>query len=83
MISIAKYISNKTLATLMSSFATMLPKALKASYKTNVNKKYISYLKINRDLISEVKTDKQKEVINLFKEKVIRTCPHWKEIFDD
>ncbi len=22
-------------------------------------------------------------VINLFKEKVIRTCPHWREIFDD
>lgn len=22
-------------------------------------------------------------VINLFKEKVIRTCPHWKEIFND
>ena len=66
MINIAKYISNKTLATLMSSFSTMLPKALKASHKTNVNKKYIVYLKLNKDKINEVKTDKQKEVIKLF-----------------
>ena len=67
MISIAKYISNKTLATLMSSFSTMLPKALKASHKTSINKKYITYLKLNKNLVSEAKTEKQKEVIELFK----------------
>ncbi len=70
MISIGKYISSKTLASLMSSYSTMLPKALKASHKTNINKKYISYLKINRN-IDNIKTDKQKEIVSLFKEDVL------------
>ena len=39
LISLAKYMSKKTLATLASSLSTMLPKAIKASYKTNISKK--------------------------------------------
>ena len=71
MIKIGKYMSSKTLASLMSSYSTMLPKALKASHKTNINKKYISYLKINRDNLDSVTSSKQKEVIALFTKDVI------------
>lgn len=63
----AKYMSQKTLATLASSISTMLPKAVKASHKTNIGKKYVTYLKLNKDMISNVTSQKQKEVISLFK----------------
>ena len=66
MLKIGKYMSSKTLANLISCYSTMLPKALKASHKTNINKKYITYLKINKDNLDKVKTEKQKEIIALF-----------------
>ena len=46
LIELGKYMSRKTLSNLISCYQTMLPKALKASYKTNVSKKYEIYVKI-------------------------------------
>lgn len=46
LIELGKYMSKKTLASLISCYQTMLPKALKASYKTNINKKYNTYFKL-------------------------------------
>ena len=53
----------------------MLPKALKAKQGSVVNKKYDTFYKLNRDVISNYRiTDKQQEIIDLFetKDKVIR-----------
>ena len=43
MILIGKYMSKKTLSTLISCYQTMLPKALKAQNKTKISKKYEVY----------------------------------------
>ena len=40
LIKLGKYMSKKTLSNLINCYQTMLPKALKASYKTVINKKY-------------------------------------------
>lgn len=69
MLELGKYISKKTLCNLITCYQTMLPKALKASYKTNINKKYIIYLKKIKDFIP--KTCKQKEILDLFKEDLV------------
>ena len=49
MLELGKYISNKTLCNLISAYQTMLPAALKAHKDFNVNKKYISYIKLIDD----------------------------------
>lgn len=67
MLKLGEYISKKTLCNLISAYQTMLPKALKAKHDTLVNKKYVSYLKLNKDNLSLVKTEKQREIISLFK----------------
>ena len=67
MLELGKYISNKTLCNLISAYQTMLPRALKAKKGLNINKKYLTYLKLNQDYIP--KNDKQKEIIELLKEK--------------
>ena len=46
LIKLGKYMSRKTLCNLISCYQTMLPKALKASYKTNINKKYEVIVKL-------------------------------------
>ena len=77
---LGKEIQKKTLATLISCYQVMLPKALKAKQGSIVNKKYDTFYKLNRDVISNYRiTDKQQEIIDLFKtkDKVIR-----KEICD-
>ncbi len=66
MLELGKYISKKTLCNLISAYQTMLPKALKAHKKFNVNKKYTSYIK----LIDETyipKNDNQKNIIERLK----------------
>lgn len=69
MLELGKYISNKTLCNLISAYQTMLPRALKAKKGLNINKKYLTYLKLNKDYIP--KNDKQKEIIDLLKNKEI------------
>ena len=63
LIELGKYMSKKTLANLISCYQTMLPKALKASFKTNINKKYETYVTlIDNDYIG--KSDAQKSIID-------------------
>lgn len=64
MLSLGKYIKNKTLCTLISAYQTMLPSALKAHKDFVINKKYETYLTlINKDI--NIKTDKQKMIYDL------------------
>ena len=63
LIDLGKYMSKKTLANLISCYQTMLPKALKASIKTNINKKYETYVTlIDNNYIG--KSDAQKNIIS-------------------
>lgn len=70
MLELGKYISKKTLCNLISSYQTMLPSALKAKKGYNINKKYVTYLKI-KDNSYIGKNEKQKEILNLFKEDIL------------
>ena len=67
MLELGKYISNKYLSTLISAYQTMLPKALKAKNKVNINKKYNTYVEAIKS--DGLKTLKQKEVYDFIKEK--------------
>ena len=65
MLVLGEYISKKTLSPLISAYQTMLPKALKAKSNTKIGKKYVSYLKINKE--SLLTSAKQKEVYEFIK----------------
>ena len=67
MLRLGEYISKKTLSPLITAYQTMLPRALKAKNGFSVNKKYISYLVIDKDG-ADLKTIKQKEIYNFVKE---------------
>ena len=67
MLELGKYISKKNLSTLISAYQSMLPKALKARNKVNINKKYNIYLEAICD--SNIKTLKQKEIYSFIKDK--------------
>ncbi|MEE3342904.1 MAG: primosomal protein N' [Bacilli bacterium] len=80
MLKLGDYISKHTLCSKISAYQAMLPKAYKASYKTNINKKMIKYITLNKDkeeITQYIKTcryPKQKELlIHLLnnKEKII------------
>ncbi len=73
MLELGKYISSKTLCNLISAYQTMLPAALKAHKNFNVNKKYISYIKlIDKSYIP--KNEKQKNIVdNLKKGKILKS----------
>lgn len=67
---LGKYISKKTLSSLISSYQTMLPAALKAKNNFTIPKKYIHYIKLNKpyqEAISLTKNEKQREIIELLK----------------
>lgn len=68
MMELGKYISKKTLSPLISAYQTMLPKALKAKANLKVNKKYESYLILSSEE-AILKTENQKKIYNLIKEK--------------
>ena len=71
LLNIGKFIKETYLCSLSSSYATMLPKALKASEKTNINKKYKSNLFLNIDYEAALKkcsNNKQKEIIDFIYE---------------
>lgn len=66
LLELGKYISKKTLCNLISAYQTMLPSALKAHKGFNVNKKYVTYLKlIDNDYVG--KNENQIQIINLLK----------------
>ena len=64
LLKIGDYISKKTLCTKISAYQSMLPKALKASKKTTINKKYDTYIRlIDKNYVA--KNAKQRELIGL------------------
>lgn len=71
LLAIGAFIKETYLCSLASAYATMLPKALKASLKTSVNKKYETYLSLDIDYkiaISLCNSERQKEIIDLIHE---------------
>ena len=67
MLKLGEYISKKTLTPLTLCYQTMLPSALKAKEKININKKTLKYLKISKE--DNLTSEKQKEVFNFVKSK--------------
>lgn len=49
LLDLGKWLSNSLLCNLISCYQVMLPKALKASINSNVNRKYISYVSLNME----------------------------------
>lgn len=68
LLELGQYLHKTTFASLISCYQVMLPKALKASIKSNVNKKYRKVYYLN-DFSNKKITEKQQEVIDLFKDK--------------
>ena len=73
LLELGKYMSNILLCNLISCYQVMLPKALKASIKTNINKKYISKVSLNKEIdieeyiIKHKNAHKEIEIINILK----------------
>lgn len=69
MLELGKYIVSKTMCSMISAYQVMLPKALKASYKTNMSVKMDKYAYLN-DIddvyryLDVCKYDKQREVLS-------------------
>lgn len=66
LIELGKFIKEKTLCTLISAYQSMLPKALKAQNKTNINKSYTKLIELNIEQaeLKDIKlNNKQKEII--------------------
>ena len=66
LLNLGKFIQDSCLCSLSSAYSIMLPKALKASNKTQINKKYQTNLLLNVDeqtALNSCRNDKQKEVI--------------------
>ena len=65
LLEIGKIMHKKTLASLISCYQVMLPKALKAKKNVNINKRYDVYYKLGN--ISDYKFNiKQQEIVSLF-----------------
>lgn len=75
LLKLGKYMSNSLLCNLISCYQVMLPKALKASAKTNINKKYEIYIKLNEtvDIDEYISLHKRRtkeiEIISILREK--------------
>ncbi len=69
MLELGKYISKKTMSTLISCYQSMLPSALKAHKGFNVNKKYVTYLKLNEIQEFSKLNETQNKIIDLIKDK--------------
>ena len=71
LLTLGKYMSNVLLCNLISCYQVMLPKALKASIKTNINKKYESKVYLNKNIDIEgyianhKRAFKEIEIINM------------------
>lgn len=75
MLKLGTLLSKRTFTNLISVYQTMLPKALKAKNKTVINKKYATYLVLNKEKNSnEITSNKQQSIIELFKnnEKILK-----------
>lgn len=69
LLEIGKYLKEKTLTSLSSAYSTMLPSALKAKKKTQISKKYESFLSLEiplEEAYARCKKESQKQIIELF-----------------
>lgn len=72
---LGKYMSESLVCNLISCYQVMLPKALKASLKTNINRKYETKISLNKDIdvseyaLNHKRNKKELEIIELLKEK--------------
>lgn len=67
LLSLGRYIKDKTLCTLISAYQAMLPKALKAKHKTKINKSFIKLVELNISIeeLGKLKlNDTQKSIID-------------------
>ena len=77
LLKLGKSLSNSLLCNLISCYQVMLPKALKASYKTNINRKYETIISLNKEvninayILEHKRNKKELEIISLLKEKDI------------
>lgn len=77
LIKLGKEMQKLTLASLISCYQAMLPKALKAKQNTLINKKYDVFYRLNKT--KDKLNSKQQEIVELFKEREL--VPR-KEIMD-
>lgn len=71
LLEIGKFIKDTYLCSLSNAYASMLPKALKASLKNQVNKKYQTNLILNKEYKEATmlcKNEKQKEIVDVIYE---------------
>ncbi len=69
MMALGKFLQEKTLASLSSCYAAMLPKALKAKQKSVIRKKMQCYLKLTNsyeEVYQNVTSETQKQIVKLF-----------------
>lgn len=69
LLEVGKYMKESTLSSLCSAYSTMLPSALKAKKKTQISKKYESFLSLDMSQESAYilcKNEAQKQIIDLF-----------------
>ena len=75
LLKLGKYMSDSLLCNLISCYQVMLPKALKASIKTNIKKKYDTYVYLNNKvdideyILLHKRAIKEIEIINILKNK--------------
>ena len=69
LLELGKTIRNMTLSTLISCYQVMLPKALKAKNGSNINIRYDTFYRLNRDSDHSKLNEKQNEIIKLFDDK--------------
>ena len=73
LLELGKSLSNSLLCNLISCYQVMLPKALKASYKTNINRKYETIISLNKEtdidkyVLEHKRSKKEIEIIELLK----------------
>ncbi len=74
LLKLGKYMSDFLLCNLISCYQVMLPKALKASLKTNINRKYETKVYLNKDvdvneyILTHKRNTKEIEILNILKE---------------
>ncbi len=77
LLKLGEFMKKTTLSNLISCYQIMLPKALKASVNSNVNRKYITYVKLNNNIdINEYINNNQRrkkeiEILNILKTKEV------------
>ncbi len=68
LLELGKYIQEITLTNLINCYQVMLPKALKAKYGSNINKKYQTYVVLSNETTNSKLNPKQQEIINILTE---------------